>query len=256
MQDMTEARTALVTGGAKRIGAAIVRDLAAHRWAVAIHCNRSAEDAETLAGEIRRAGGRAIVVTADLGDAGALGTILPAAARALGPVDLLVNNASVFLEDRVGGLDFALWQTQFDVNLRAPVFLAEAFARQLPGGREGNVVNMIDQRVLKLTPDMTSYTLTKAALFAATRTLAQGLAPRVRVNAIGPGPTLPNWRDGEDGLAREAAATPLGRPVDPADFGRAIRFFVETPSVTGQMIALDSGQHLAWSDDAAGSARP
>jgi NAD(P)-dependent dehydrogenase (short-subunit alcohol dehydrogenase family) len=252
---MKEARTALVTGGAKRIGAAIVRGLAAHGWAVAIHCNRSAADADALAAEIGRAGGQAAVVTADLGDADALGTILPAAAQALGPMDLLVNNASVFLEDRVGGLDFGLWQSQFDVNLRAPVFLAEAFARQLPDGREGNVVNMIDQRVLKLTPDMTSYTLTKTALFAATRTLAQALAPRVRVNAIGPGPTLPNWRDGEDGLAREAAATPLRRPVDPDDFGRAIRFFVETPSITGQMLALDSGQHLAWADDVAGSAR-
>jgi NAD(P)-dependent dehydrogenase (short-subunit alcohol dehydrogenase family) len=249
---MTE-RIALVTGGAKRIGAAIVRDLAAHGWGVVIHCNRSADEADRLVAEIADAGGRAAIVTGDLGDADALATIVPAAARALGPLTLLVNNASVFLEDRIGGLDFGLWQSQFDVNLRAPVFLAEAFARQLPEGREGIIVNMIDQRVLNLTPDMTSYSLTKAALFAATRTLAQALAPRIRVNAIGPGPTLPNWRDGAEGLAREAAATPLRRPVDPADFGRAIRFFVETPSVTGQMLALDSGQHLAWSDEIAGS---
>jgi NAD(P)-dependent dehydrogenase (short-subunit alcohol dehydrogenase family) len=130
------------------------------------------------------------------------------------------------------------------VNLRAPVFLAEAFARQLPDGSEGNIVNMVDQRVWNLTPEMTSYTLSKAALWTATRTLAQALAPRVRVNAIGPGPTLPNWRDGVEGLMREAAATPLRRSVDLADFGRAIRFLVHTSSATGQMIALDSGQHL------------
>jgi NAD(P)-dependent dehydrogenase (short-subunit alcohol dehydrogenase family) len=253
---MTESKVAVVTGGGKRIGAAIVRDLATHGWAVAIHCNRSAEEAEELRTEIVNAGGRATIIAADLRDSDATGTVFPCATQALGPATLLVNNASVFLEDRMGGLDFALWQSQFDVNLRAPVFLAEAFARQLPGGREGNIVNMIDQRVLRLPPDMTSYTLTKAALFAATRTLAHALAPRVRVNAIGPGPTLPNWRDGADGLAREAAATPLRRPVDPADFGRAIRFFVETPSVTGQMIALDSGQHLACAENTADSARP
>jgi NAD(P)-dependent dehydrogenase (short-subunit alcohol dehydrogenase family) len=241
---MDETRTALITGSARRIGAAIVRDLAAHGWAVAIHCNRSAEDAEGLAAAIRAGGGRAAVVRADLADSAALARIVPAAAQALGPLTLLVNNASVFLEDRIGGLDFALWQTQFDVNLRAPVFLAEAFARQLPDGSEGNIVNMVDQRVWNLTPEMTSYTLSKAALWTATSTLAQALAPRIRVNAIGPGPTFPNWRDGVEGLMREAAATPLRRSVDPADFGRAIRFLVHTSSVTGQMIALDSGQHL------------
>jgi NAD(P)-dependent dehydrogenase (short-subunit alcohol dehydrogenase family) len=241
---MDETRTALITGGARRIGAAIARDLAAHGWALAIHFNRSAEDAERLAAAIRTGGGRAAVVMADLADPAALAEVVPSAARVLGPLTLLVNNASVFLEDRIGGLDFHFWQTQFDVNLRAPVFLAEAFARQLPDGSEGNIINMIDQRVWNLTPEMTSYTLSKAALWTATRTLAQALAPRIRVNAIGPGPTLPNWRDGVEGLTQEAAATPLRRSVDPADVGRAIRFLVDTSSVTGQMIALDSGQHL------------
>jgi len=239
-------RTALVTGGARRIGAAISRDLAAHGWAVAIHCRDSIVEAEALATEIRRDGGRAAIVTADLADAGALATILPQAEAALGPVTLLVNNASVYLEDAAGGLDFERWRTQLDTNLRAPVFLAEAFARALPEGSEGNIVNMIDQRVWNLTPEMFSYTLSKAALWTATRMLAQALAPRVRVNAVGPGPTLPNWRDGEAGLAREIAAVPLARRVDLADFGRAIRFLVETRSMTGQMLALDSGQHLAW----------
>ena len=243
---MSEGQIALVTGGARRIGAAIVRDLATHGWAVAIHFNNSRENAEALAGEIRAAGGRAATVAGDLADPAALERVIPAASDALGSLTLLVNNASVFLKDRIGGLDFALWQTQFDVNLRAPVFLTEAFARQLPDSREGNVVNMIDQRVLKLTPEVPSYTLTKAALWTATQTFAQALAPRIRVNAIGPGPTFPNPHDGEAGLEKEVTGTLLERRVALGDFGRAIRFLVETPSVTGHMITLDSGQHLAW----------
>lgn len=253
---MSDIRTAVVTGGGKRIGLAIARDLASHGWAVAIHCNRSTDEASAAADAINAAGGRAAVVPADLADAAALAGVMPAAGEALGPVTLLVNNASVFLADQIGGLDSALWRTQFDVNLRAPVFLAQAFAGQLPAGLEGNIVNMIDQRIWKLTPDMLSYTLTKAALWTATQTLAQGLAPHIRVNGIGPGPTMPSWREGEDGMAREVAGVPLRRPVDPADFGRAIRFLVETRSITGQMLALDSGQHLAWETPDVLGARP
>jgi NAD(P)-dependent dehydrogenase (short-subunit alcohol dehydrogenase family) len=243
---MSEPRTALVTGSAKRIGAAIARDLAAHGFAVAIHCNQSIGEAEALAAEIEAGGGRAVVVRGDLADAGAVARLVPAAAASLGPLTLLVNNASVFLKDLYGGLDIGVWQTQFDVNLRAPVFLAEAFAAQLPKGLEGNVVNMIDQRVLKLRPDMPSYTLTKAALWAATQTLAQALAPKVRVNGIGPGPTFPNPYAADQGMTKEVAGIALKRPVDPFDFGRAIRFLVETKSITGQLLLIDSGQHLGW----------
>jgi NAD(P)-dependent dehydrogenase (short-subunit alcohol dehydrogenase family) len=242
---MKEKPTALVTGGAKRIGAAIVRDLAAQGYAVAIHCNRSADEANALAAEINDAGGRAIVVRGDLADADAVARILPAAVAALGPLTLLVNNASVFLKDTFGRLDKGVWETQFDINLRAPVFLAEAFAAQLAKGSDGNIVNMIDQRVLKLTPEMPSYTLTKAALWAATTTLAQALAPNIRVNGIGPGPTFPNPYSGGV-MNKEVDGIALGRPVDPADFGRAIRFLVETPSITGQLLLLDSGQHIGW----------
>lgn len=243
---MTGAQTALVTGGGRRIGAAIVRDLANHGWAVAIHHNRSRNQAEALAAEIRAGGGRAATVAGDLADVDALKRIVPAAVAALGPLTLLVNNASVFLRDQIGGLDLPVWNAQFDINLRAPIFLAEAFAAQLPDGGEGNIVNMIDQRVLKLTPEMTSYTLTKAALFTATKTLAQALAPRIRVNGIGPGPTAPNELDGQGGLEKEAAGTLLGRTVDMALYGRTIRFLVETPAITGHMVTVDSGQHLAW----------
>ncbi len=243
---MTGRQTALVTGGARRIGAAIVRDLASHGWAVAIHCNTSVAEANVLAAEIRTAGGQAVVVRGDLADRGALAGIVPEAVGALGTLTLLVNNASVFLRDRFGELDQNVWQRQFDTNLRAPVFLAEAFAAQLPEGVEGNIVHIIDQRVLKLTPVMPSYTLTKAALWAATQTMAQALAPRIRVNGIGPGPTFPNPYAKDQGMTKEIAGLPLNRPVDPADIGRAIRFIVDTPSMTGQLLLLDSGQHISW----------
>jgi NAD(P)-dependent dehydrogenase (short-subunit alcohol dehydrogenase family) len=243
---MTGRQTALVTGGAKRIGAAIVRDLASHGWAVAIHCNTSVAEANALAAEIQGTGGRAAVVRADLADANAAARVVPEAVDALGPLTLLVNNASVFLRDRFGELDQSVWQRQFDINLRAPVFLAEAFAAQAPKDAEGNIVNLIDQRVLKLTPVMPSYTLTKAALWAATQTMAQALAPKIRVNGIGPGPTFPNPYAKDQGMTQEIAGLPLKRAVDPADFGRAIRFIVDTPSMTGQLLLLDSGQHITW----------
>jgi NAD(P)-dependent dehydrogenase (short-subunit alcohol dehydrogenase family) len=243
---MTQLATALVTGGAKRIGAAIVRELAQDGFAVAIHCNRSVAEADALAAEIRSAGGQAAVVRADLADRAAARRIVGKAATALGPITLLVNNASVFLKDTFGSLDIAVWQTQFEVNLRAPVFLAEAFAAQLPDGCEGNVVNLIDQRVAKLTPEMLSYTLTKSALWAATVTLAQKLAPRIRVNGLAPGPTFPNVYAKDRGMTKETTGVPLRRAVDARDIGRAVRFLVDTPSITGQLLFLDSGQHIAW----------
>lgn len=239
-------RVALVTGGARRIGLAIVRDLAAHGWAVAIHCHRSADEAERQTAAIEAAGGEAAAIGADLADMAAVRGLLPQVNDRLGPVTLLVNNAALYLHDAVGALDEETWRLQFATNLQAPVWLAEAFAAQLPQAAEGNIVNLIDQRVWKLTPKMTTYTLSKAALWTATQTLAQALAPRIRVNAIAPGPTLPNDHGGEDGLRGEADGVLLERRVDLADFGRAVRFLVETRSMTGQMLALDAGQHLAW----------
>ena len=243
---MAQRSTALVTGAAKRIGAAIVRDLAAHGFNVAIHCNKSIAEANALATEVRTKGAKAAVVQGDLAREGAPAQIVREAVAALGPITLLVNNASVFLKDHFGKLNAETWQTQFEVNLRAPVFLAEAFAAQLSDGVEGNVVNMIDQRVLKLTPEMPSYTLTKSALWTATQTLAQALAPRIRVNGIGPGPTFPNPYAGDGGMTKETSGIALKRPVDVADVGRAIRFLVETRSITGQLLLVDSGQHIGW----------
>lgn len=246
MKHVTAPRNALVTGAARRIGAAVAADLAAHGWGVAVHCRSSRGDAEALAGSIRAGGGRAAVVSGDLADVQAIYRIVADAESALGPLGLLVNNASMFEPDAVGTLEPDLFERQIRVNLTAPCLLADAFVGRLPDGAEGHVVNMIDQRVLKPTPQFFSYTLVKAALFTATRTMAQALAPRVRVNAIGPGPTLANARQGADDFARQAAAVPLRFGPRLEEFGRTIRFLVETPSITGQMICLDGGQHLAW----------
>ncbi|QBK30308.1 SDR family oxidoreductase [Roseitalea porphyridii] len=251
----TDKPAALVTGGAKRIGKAIVTDLARHGHAVAIHANHSAEAAEALAGEIEAGGGRAMAVTADLTDADASRTLVGKAADALGlPVRLAVNSASIFEDDAIGALDETTWDTHFAIHVRAPVLIAEAVAGALPEGRQALIVNMIDQRVWKLTPRFFSYTLSKSTLWTATRTMAQALAPAVRVNAIGPGPTLKNPRQSDADFNAQTDALLLERGPDLAEFGATIRYLWAARSVTGQMIALDGGQHLAWeTPDATGA---
>jgi NAD(P)-dependent dehydrogenase (short-subunit alcohol dehydrogenase family) len=236
------APVALVTGGARRIGAAIVRRLAADGFAVAIHCNGSRDEAEALAASLAPV--RTVVIPADLADATAVDTIVARAVAALGPLTLLVNNASLFVGDDVASLGRALWDRQMAVNLRAPVFLAREFAAQAPQG--SSIVNLLDQRVLKPTPEFISYTLSKAALHTATRTLAQALAPRIRVNGVAPGPTLPNAFDGGDGMAREIEGVPLRRSVDPREIADAVVWLARAPSVTGQTIAVDAGQSIGW----------
>jgi len=237
---------ALVTGGARRIGRAIVEDLAAHGWAVAIHYNHSGNDAEALARTIRDSGGVAATVRADLADPAAVAGLINAAEAILGKARLLVNNASMFEGDRGGALDPALFDRQMQVNLKAPLFLTEAFARALPDGVEGNVVHLVDQSVWKPTPKNFSYQLAKSALWTATAMHAQALAPKVRVNAIAPGPTFRHTRQTDEQFAARVGSILLKRGPDPAEFGRTIRFLVENRSITGQMIGLDGGQHLAW----------
>jgi NAD(P)-dependent dehydrogenase (short-subunit alcohol dehydrogenase family) len=240
------AEVALVTGGARRIGRAIVERLARAGYAVAIHCNASRDEAEALAAGLRASGGKAGVVAADLADPVAVEGIIPAAEAALGPVTLLVNNASSFIADDVRALDVASWNRQFSINLRAPSVLAGAMANRLPEGRQGAIVNIVDQRVWKLTPQYYSYTLTKAALLTATTTMAQALAPRIRVNAVGPGPTFANPYDGEALLTAEAQGTVLNRKVEADDIAEAVLYLAKAGAITGQMIAVDAGQHLAW----------
>lgn len=239
-------KTALVTGGAARIGAAIVRDLARHDFAVAIHTNSSIDAAEALAADIRASGGRAAVVRGDLTRAGDCEKIVAAAVEALGPVGLLVNNASVFQRDSVNEFSSDTFDLHFALHVKAPSILTGEFARLLPADRHGLVVNIIDQRVWKLRPDFYSYTLSKATLWTATRTMAQALAPRIRVNAIGPGPTLKNSRQLDEDFARQVGGLILKAGPMLPEFGQTIRFLFDTPSITGQMIALDGGQHLAW----------
>lgn len=200
-----------------------------------------------LAAAITSEGGRAAVVEADLTDIAATAGLVEAAARQLRrPVDLLINSASVFEDDSVEDFQPEVWDRHFAIHVKAPALLTRAFAQALPEGREGLVINIIDQRVWKTTPRYFSYTLSKSALWTATRTMAQALGPRIRVNAIGPGPTLPNKRQSETDFARQVDALILKRGPQLAEFGATVRYLWEARSVTGQMIALDGGQHLAW----------
>ena len=244
MTDPVPRGTALVTGGARRIGRAIVLALARAGHDVAIHHRGSLEEAEATAQEVRRLGRRAVLVAADLSLESDVRAVVPAAAGALGPLTVLVNNASVFEDDRVGSLARQTWDRHMETNLRAPVVLAEAFAEQAPDGSV--IINMLDQRVLKPDPRFFSYALSRSGLWWATRTLAQALAPRIRVNGVGPGPTLPSIHQSADDFAAEAAAVPMARAATPRAVADAVMWLVDADCVTGQMIAVDGGQHLAW----------
>lgn len=245
-------RAALVTGAARRIGRAIARDLAAHGWDVAVHHHTSASEARELVGEIEASGRRALALQADLAQETEAAGLLARASERLGPISLLINNAAVFGHDLPRTADAASWQRHMAINLRAPLVLTQGLVAQLPPapdgeqGLEANVVNLIDQRVLNLTPHYTSYTVSKAGLWALTRHLALALAPRVRVNAIGPGVVLPPPGASERRMKAMREAMPLQRGADLEEICACVRFILATPSLTGQMIALDGGQHLGW----------
>jgi NAD(P)-dependent dehydrogenase (short-subunit alcohol dehydrogenase family) len=242
----TPLRAALVTGGAQRIGAAIVRALAQAGYAVAVHARGSRAQADALCGEIIAQGGRAQTVLAELADHDSVLGLVAAATAAIGPLTLLVNNAAEFQRDEIGRLDRERFERHFAVNLRAPLFLVQAFAAQVPEGANASVVNLLDQRVFKPTPHFLTYGLSKSALHTATTTLAQALAPRLRVNAVAPGPTLPSPRQDVSAFARQAQALPLGRGPSPEDIAGAVLYLAEAASVTGVTIAVDGGQRLAW----------
>ena len=240
-------RSALVTGGGKRLGRAIAESLAAAGFAVGVHCRASREEAEAVAAGIVARGGRAAVLQADLADEGSVVPLLAEATAALGPVGVLVNNASAFERDEWDDATRASWDLHLEPNLRAPFVLMQEMARLLPAGAEGVVVNMLDQRVWSPTPHFLSYTVSKAALWSLTQQMALALAPRIRVNAIGPGPALPSPRQTEAQFARQCAGVPLGRGTGPDEVARAVLMLLALPSMTGQMVALDGGQHLQWS---------
>jgi NAD(P)-dependent dehydrogenase (short-subunit alcohol dehydrogenase family) len=235
---------ALVTGAARRIGRTLALECARAGYDVAVHFRGSRDEAHRTAEDIRALGRQAVTLRADLDLESDVEGLVDRARDALGPLTLLVNNASVFADDRLGAVTRDSWAAHMEANLRAPVFLAQAFAAQPDAS--GLIVNLLDQRVWRLNPQFFSYTLSKAALWTATRTMAQALAPRIRVNGIGPGPTLPSVHQAPGDFEAEAGGVLLERAVEPAELAAALRYLIDAPSVTGQMIAVDAGQHLGW----------
>ena len=239
-------RAALVTGGARRIGRALSLALAEDGFAVAIHYHGAHDAAGKLVNSIRANGGAAVALGADLADEEAVAMLLSRAENALGPIGCLVNNAAVFANDTVETATRRSWELHIAVNLRAPFVLMQNFAARLPAHAGGVVVNLLDQRVWSLTPYFVTYTLAKAGLWTLTQSMALALAPRIRVNGIGPGPALPSPRQNPDQFARQCELMPLRRGTSPAEIAAAMRFILAAPAMTGQMIALDGGQHLGW----------
>ena len=241
--------TVLVTGGARRIGRMIACDLANHGWRVIVHYNRSEMDARNLVKRIKETGGEALAVAADLLKEDEVNEIMEIAAREVGPVTCLINNASVFEEDTPMTQCRKTWDRHMEVNLRAPFILSQKLVNQIPEGEKGNIINMIDQRVWNLTPEFTSYTISKVGLWGVTQILARALAPLIRVNALGPGPTLQSAHQLQSDFKKEWASLPLREPVSTSDICKAIRFILDAPAMTGQMIALDGGQHMGWASN-------
>ncbi len=240
-------KRALVTGAGRRLGRELAVSLGARGYQVGIHFNGSREGAEGTLKAVQDAGGDGVVIAADLTSEIALTELFKTVSDALGgPLDVLVNNASAFEVDTLNDHNAETWRLHMAVNLRAPVRLSQLFAAQLPKGQSGVIVNMIDQRVRKLNPLMFSYTLSKSALWTATQTMAQALAPNVRVNAIGPGPTLQGDRQSTEDFEKQVTATLTGRGSNPQEIRKAFYYLLDADAVTGQMIAVDGGQHLVW----------
>ncbi len=240
-------RVALVTGAARRIGATIAEAIAKRGISVVVHSSaRSAGDAETLVRRLSSEGAQAAIVTCDLADSSATQALIAQAGKHFGPVDILVNSASIFAADTIDTLDPAAFDRHAAVNLRAPLILARAFAEQADASRDPTIINLLDQRVFAPNPCYLSYTLSKAGLAAATTILAQSLAPKIRVNAVAPGPVLPNANDGSERFEAEVAEVPLARAVPLKAIAEAVLYLVSARNVTGQTIAVDSGQRLAW----------
>jgi len=238
--------TALVTGAADRVGAAIARALAAAGWQIVVHYRSSGDKARATVAEIVAAGGKAAAVKADLANRTQRARLVAAAAKPFGPLTLLVNNASLFEADSAADLDERTWDAHFAVHVEAPAFLARDFAAQLPEAARGNIVNIIDERVLDLSPAFFSYTLSKSALWTMTQTLAQSLAPRIRVNAIAPGPAVPPPHVSAAKFNRRLRELPLGHAAGPDEIAAGVLAILSLPAMTGQMLALDGGEHLEW----------
>ena len=242
-------KTVLITGAGRRIGRALAEDLGSAGWQVAVHYHHSSDEADEVVAAVVKKGGKAAAVQADLADAASVARLVPAATKALGPLGCLINNASIFERDDIATATLESWDSHIAVNLRAPFFLAQAFAAQIAEGDRGVIVNLIDERVWHLTPHFASYTVSKAGLWTLTQTLAMALAPRIRVNGVGPGPTLPSPYQSQAQFEAQCARMPLGQGTNPMEICAAVRFILAARAMTGQMIALDGGQHLGWRQD-------
>lgn len=236
----------LVTGAADRIGAAIARSLASNGHAVIVHFRSGATAAQSLRETIQADGGMADIIQADLTSRSERQTLIEKSAAIFGPLTTLINNASTFEPDSAADVDEALWDAHFAVHAEAPVFLARDFAAQLPDGSDGNIINIVDERVLRPSPAYFSYFLSKSVLWTATQTLAQSLAPAIRVNAIGPGPVLPHKGQSQSDFDQSVDALPLKRNADPDEIAQGVLAILSMPSYTGQMLALDGGKHLDY----------
>jgi NAD(P)-dependent dehydrogenase (short-subunit alcohol dehydrogenase family) len=239
-------RAALVTGGARRIGRAIAIALAEAGFDVGVHSHQSRDAGIATCEAIHRLGRRAVLLQADLAREEQTQSLMPKAVAALGPIGVLVNNASPFERDDWHDATRSSWDTHIEPGLRAPFVLIQHFARSLPAEAEGVVINLLDQRVWSITPHFVSYTVAKAGLWALTQSMALALAPRIRVNGVGPGPALPNTRQSAEQFARQSASVPLRRGTTPQEIARAVLAILSLPAMTGQMLALDGGQHLQW----------
>lgn len=239
--------TMLITGAAKRIGRTIALEMASRGWQIAVHHHDSQDDAENTVATISESGGKAFAIQCDLSVRADTERLIDQCMSQAGePLTALINNASVFHNDDVMTATYEGWDKHMEVNLHAPFLLSQALAKSLKVGTVGNIINIIDQRVLKLNPQYMSYTLSKSGLWTLTRTLAQSLAPTIRVNAIGPGPSLVSIHQSDADFNREYTSVMLGKGPELKEIANTIAYILDTPSMTGQMIALDGGQHLAW----------
>jgi len=239
-------KNALITGSSQRVGRSIAEKLARMGWNIAIHYLNSKDEAQHLTNQLSKDGIKAVPVRGDLNSDCDIAGLFPAAAEAIGPITCLINNASMFELDTLESATFDTWDRHLAVNLRAPLFLSQALTKNLPRGQDGNIINIIDQRVWNPTPWFVSYSVSKSGLWSLTQTLALAMAPSVRVNGIGPGPTLPSPRQSREDFLKQEASTPLKRGAPPEEIAEAIEFILSAESMTGQMIALDGGQHLGW----------
>ena len=240
-----EAQKIIITGGATRIGAAIAEKLSNEKSEIVIHFNRSLTKAQSLRKKLQKNGSKVFLIKADLSKEADIKKIIKFSKAKLKYFDCLVNNASLFENDKIENLNSDSWEKHISINLKAPAFLSKEFAKNIRTNNN-NIINIIDQRVFKLTPFFFSYTISKSGLYTLTKTSAMSLAPRIRVNGIAPGPTIKNQRQSNNHFKKQYSATPLKKQVDVQEICNAVDFFIKNRSITGQVIAIDSGQSLNW----------